>query len=261
MAIFNTYLYQPILQSLIFFYHLLGDSFGWAIIGMTFAIRLISAPLTMPAMRIQQKLQKLKPELDKLKKIHPDKKDLQKAQLELYKQHGVNPGAGCLPQIVQIVILIALYQVFMNFLNGGVIDGQTINMNFWWLDLSKPDKYYILPVLAGVSQLIFSMMLKPGTEHHEEKSKVVEKKEESRGAGSGSAGKTEMDMATEIQNQMLFMMPLMTAIISLKFPSGLALYWVMTTVFSVIQQWIMTGPGGLKYYSEKTLGIIGIWKK
>jgi len=105
---FNTYLYQPILQSLIFFYHLLGDSFGWAIIGMTFAIRLISAPLTMPAMKVQQKLQKLKPELDKLKKIHPDKKDLQKAQLELYKQHGVNPGAGCLPQIVQIVILIAL---------------------------------------------------------------------------------------------------------------------------------------------------------
>ena len=107
-AMFNTYLYQPILQSLIFFYHLLGDSFGWAIIGMTFAIRLISAPLTMPAMKVQQKLQKLKPELDKLKKIHPDKKDLQKAQLELYKQHGVNPGAGCLPQIVQIVILIAL---------------------------------------------------------------------------------------------------------------------------------------------------------
>ena len=107
MAIFNTYLYQPILQSLIFFYHLLGDSFGWAIIGMTFAIRLISAPLTMPAMKVQQKLQKLKPELDKLKKIHPDKKDLQKAQLELYKQHGVNPGAGCLPYLLQIGVLIA----------------------------------------------------------------------------------------------------------------------------------------------------------
>ena len=106
-------------------------------------------------MRIQQKLQKLQPEMDKLKKIHTDKKEFQKAQLELYKQHGVNPGAGCLPQIVQIVILIALYQVFMNFLNGGTVDGQAINMTFWWLDLSKPDKYYILPVLAGVTQLIF----------------------------------------------------------------------------------------------------------
>ena len=254
MAVFNTYLYQPILQSLIFFYHLLGDSFGWAIIGMTLAIRLISAPLTIPAMRVQQKLQKLHPELEKLKKAHSDKKELQKAQLELYRQHGVNPGAGCLPQIVQIVILIALYQVFMNFLNGGVIDGQTINMTFWWLDLSKPDKYYILPVLAGVSQLIFSMMLKPGTEHPHQVEKIVKPKDI-------KEEKTEMDMATEIQNQILFMMPLMTAIISLKFPSGLALYWVMTTVFSVIQQWIMTGPGGLKYYSKKVLGIIDVWKK
>lgn len=248
---FNTYLFTPILNSLIFFYHLLGDSFGWAIIGMTFVIRLLSAPLTIPAMRVQQKLQKLQPELEKLKKAHADKKELQKAQLELYRQHGVNPGAGCLPQIVQIVILIALYQVFMNFLKGGTIDGQTINMTFWWLDLSKPDKYYILPVLAGVSQLIFSIMLRPGTEHHDESRKMVKKNEESRGAGSGSAGKSEMDMATEIQNQMLFMMPLMTTIISLKFPSGLALYWVMTTIFSVIQQWIMTGPGGLSYYFAK----------
>lgn len=238
---FNTYLYQPILQSLIFFYHLLGDSFGWAIIGITFVIRLISAPLTIPAMRVQQKLQKLQPEIEKLKKAHADKKELQKAQLELYKQHGVNPGAGCLPQIVQIVILIALYQVFMNFLNGGTVDGQAINMTFWWLDLSKPDKYYILPVLAGVSQLIFSMMLKPGTEHPHKIENIVKPKDV-------KEEKTEMDMATEIQNQMLFMMPLMTAVISLKFPSGLALYWVMTTVFSIVQQWIMTGPGGLKYY-------------
>ena len=206
---------------------------------MTFVIRLLSAPLTIPAMRVQQKLQKLHPELEKLKKTHTDKKELQKAQLELYRQHGVNPGAGCLPQIVQIVILIALYQVFMKFLNGGMVDGQTVNMNFWWLDLSKPDKYYILPFLAGTTQLVFSMMLKPGTEHHIEANNQKARKDSGE-AGSRPAGKkTEMDMATEIQNQMLFMMPLMTTIISLKFPSGLALYWVMTTVFSIIQQWII----------------------
>ena len=112
----------------------------------------------------------------------------------------------------------------MNFLNGGTVDGQAINMTFWWLDLSKPDKYYILPVLAGVTQLIFSMMLKPGTEHPHKIEKIIKPKDV-------KEEKTEMDMATEIQNQMLFMMPLMTGIISLKFPSGLALYWVMTTVF------------------------------
>ena len=238
---FQTYLYQPLLNSLVFFYHLFGDSFGLAVVGLTVAIRAILVPLTIPSIKSQKKMTELQPKLTELKKKHKDKLELQKAQLELYKAHGVNPGAGCLPQIAQIVVLIALYQVFNNLLNGGKIDGGEAKMQFLGMNLAKPDQFYILPILAGLSQLVYSLMLRPGTEHPHPTEKLVtktDKKEE----------KGEMEMAQEIQNQMLFMMPIMTVIIALKFPSGLALYWVVTTVFSLIQQWVIAGPGGLKYY-------------
>lgn len=240
-TIWNSVLYTPILQALIFFYHLFGDSFGMAIIALTLAIRGISFPLSVPAMKSQKKMMELQPKLAELKKKHADKIELQKAQLELYKSHGVNPGAGCLPQIIQILILIALYNVFLKFLNGGQVDGASVNMNFLWLDLSKPDHLYIFPVLAGLSQFLYSLMLRPGTEHPHPKEKLETKKEKKEEKG-------EMGMAEEIQNQMMFMMPIMTLVISLKFPSGLTLYWVITTVFSIIQQWFLTGPGGLRYY-------------
>lgn len=241
---FNTYLYTPILNVLIFLYHLLGDSFGLAIVGLTVAIRAILIPLTAPAMRSQQKMMELTPKLAELKKKHADKLKLQQAQLALYKSHGVNPSAGCLPQIVQIIILIALYQVFNNFLQGGTIDGAAVNMSFIWLDLAKPDKFYVLPILAGLTQLIYSLMLRPGTEHPHLREKLVSKPEV-------KMEKNEMSMAAEIQNQMLFMMPLMTLVISLRFPSGLSLYWVVMTVFSIAQQWFVTGPGGLVWYWGK----------
>jgi len=250
---FNPFLYTPLLNSLIFFYHLLDDSFGLAIIALTVAIRAVLVPLTIPSIKAQQKMLAIQPEIEKLKKKHKgDKPGLQKAQLELMKTHGVNPGAGCLPQIVQIAILIALYQVFNNFLTGGQIDGQTVTMNFLWLDLSRPDQFYIFPALAGLTQLVYSLMLRPGTEHpHLKEAQKMDKKEK-------KEEKTEMGMAQEIQNQMLFMMPLMTVIISLRFPSGLSLYWVITTVFSVVQQWFVTGPGGLRYYwtlAKQKLGV------
>lgn len=241
-TLWTNVLFTPILQALIFLYHLLGDSFGLAIIALTVAVRGISFPLSIPAMKSQKKMMELQPKLAELKKKHTDKIELQKAQLELYKSHGVNPGAGCLPQIIQIIILIALYRVFLNFLNGGLIDNTHINMGFLWLDLSKPDHFYVLPALAGITQFLYSLMLRPGTEHHEEK------KPRKIGSGSAKEEKGEMEMAEEIQNQMMFMMPIMTLVISLKFPSGLTMYWVVTTVFSIIQQWILTGPGGLTYY-------------
>ena len=176
---------------------------------------------------------------DRLKSKHKDKAALQKAQLELYKKHGINPAAGCLPNILQLIILIALYQVFMNSLKG---DSTSFNTSFLWLNLTTSDPLYILPILAGLSQLVLSLMLSPAIEHHPEK----------------TAKKTEdvQDMAETMQQQMLFMMPIMTGIIALKFPSGLALYWVATTVFSVIQQYFVSGWGGLALSIKKALALV-----
>lgn len=231
------FLIIPINTLLIFLYGISGQNLGFAIILLTLIVRGVLVPVTIPSLKSAKKLQELKPHLDKLKEKHKDKQKLQLATLELYKEHGINPAAGCLPQIAQLLVLIALYQVFIKFINGGQFNGQSLNLNFLWLNLGKPDPYYILPVLAGLSQLVFSFMMTSGLESHVKapKNKDDKKKEEN-----------SMEMAQSMQQQMLYLMPAMTVIIALKFPSGLALYWVVTTLFSLVQQYIVSGLGGLK---------------
>lgn len=236
MNIFN-FLSDIIFQVLVYFYHLLGSNLGLAIIAVTLLIKIILIPLVLPSLKSAKKMQELKPHLDKLKAKHTDKAKLQQAQLDLYKEHGVNPAAGCLPQVAQIVVLIALYQVFMKFLSSPNINGQPVNLSFLYLNLAQPDPFYILPILAGVSQLVFSLMMTSGLETHHQKnltSKDKQKEEDS------------FEMAQSMQSQMLYMMPLMTTIISLKFHSGLILYWVISTLFSIAQQYYFSGLGGLK---------------
>lgn len=223
-------------QVLSFFYVLVGGNLGFSIILVTLVVKIVLLPLVLPTMRSAKEMQKLKPELDALKNKYKDKKELQEAQMKLYKDRGINPLAGCLPQVVQIIILIALYNVFMEFLKQPSISGVTMNPYFLYFDLTKPDKTYVLPVLAGLTQFIFSLMMQTGVEGHihNPKSKSENKKEED-----------NLEMAQTMQQQMLYMMPLMTGIISVNFQSGLVLYWVFSTIFSIIQQYYFSGLGGL----------------
>lgn len=230
------FLISPITSLLVFLYSLTGDNLGLAIILLTLLVRGVLVPVTIPSLKSAKKLQELKPHLDRLKEKHKDKQKLQLATLELYKQHGINPAAGCLPQIAQLIVLIALYQVFTKFIDTGQIDGQSLNLDFLWLNLSKPDPFYILPVLAGVTQLVFSLMMSSGLEGHLKAPK--QKKEKQKEEDS-------LEMAQSMSQQMLFIMPAMTVLISLNFPSGLALYWVITTLFSLVQQYLVSGLGGL----------------
>ncbi len=231
-----------IYQLLSFFYQLVGGNLGLAIIFSTVVIKFLLLPLVLPSIKSAKAIQALKPELDALKKKHSDKKQLQEAQMNLYKEKGINPLSGCLPQIVQVLILIALYNVFINFLNQPSIAGITMNPYFFYLDLTKPDKTYIMPILAGITQFIFSLMLQSGVETHVKnpKSPVEKKKEED-----------SMEMTQAMQQQMLYMMPIMTTVISINFQSGLVFYWVISTVFSIVQQYYFSGAGGLnkvKYF-------------
>jgi YidC/Oxa1 family membrane protein insertase len=221
-------------------------SLGLAIIVFTFLIRSVLLPLTLPSLRSTKKMMELQPELKKLQKLHgKDRQALQKAQLELYKKYNVNPLAGCIPQLAQLGVLILLYQTLINFINqnGGLVD-----MNFFWLDLSVPDSKYILPILAVITQLILSLMIAPGAEipdlvPNKSKSKKVQKENKKE--------EDTADMARSMQQQMMYLMPLMTGFIALRFPSGLALYWVATTIFSIGQQWYISGPGGLVTYANR----------
>ena len=233
---------NTIYQLLLFFYKIFGGNLGLSIITLTILIKVALLPLVIPTIKSAKKMQDLKPALDKLKEKHSDKTKLQQAQLDLYKEHGINPAAGCLPQVVQIVILIALYQVFMKFLGQSEIAGITMNPNFLYLNLNKPDRLYVLPVLAGLTQFVFSLMMQSGLESHvASPAKKDDKKKE----------EDSLEMAQSMQSQMVYMMPIMTTVISLNFQSGLVLYWVISTLFSIIQQYFFSGWGGLVPFLNK----------
>lgn len=236
---YHTYIYQPILNLLLWLYQVTGHSLGFAIILLTLLIRGVLIPFTLPQLRSAKKMAALKPELDALKKKHGhDAKLFQQKQMDFYKTHNVNPAAGCLPFIAQFVVLIALYQVFMSTLGGNGM-GEVNSMFLLW-DLKSKDTTYILPVLAGILQFIMSLTILPAVENEPEKR-----------PGTMEDKKDVADMATTMQQQMVFMMPIMTVIFSIQFPSGLALYWVITTAFSLVQQLIVSGPGALLIYAKK----------
>lgn len=242
---YHNFIYQPILNTLLWLYSVLGHNLGFAIIILTLLVRGLLIPFTLPQLKSAKKMALLKPELDALKKKHGhDAKLLQQKQLEFYKTRGVNPAAGCLPFIAQFVVLIALYQVFMNTLGGNGM-GEVSTSFFIW-DLKSKDGSFILPVLAGVLQLITSLTLLPAIENEPEKR-----------PGTKAQKEDVADMATSMQQQMVFMMPIMTVIFSLQFPSGLALYWVITTAFSLVQQLVVSGPGSLFVYGKKIRQFIG----
>jgi YidC/Oxa1 family membrane protein insertase len=236
---YHNFIYQPILNSLLWFYQITGENLGLAIILLTLVVRAVLIPFTLPQLRSAKKMADLKPELDALKKKHGhDAKLFQQKQLEFYKTHNVNPAAGCLPFIAQFVVLIALYQVFMNTLGGNGMG--EINSLFLFWDLKSKDATFVLPVLAGILQFITSLAILPAVENQPEKR-----------PGSAEQKQDVAEMATTMQQQMVFMMPIMTIIFSLQFPSGLALYWVITTAFSLVQQLIVSGPGAILTYAYK----------
>ena len=236
---YHQYIYQPILSTLLWLYQITGSNLGLAIILLTLFIRGVLIPFTLPQLKSAKKMAALKPELDALKKKHGhDAKLFQQKQMEFYKTHNVNPAAGCLPFIAQFIVLIALYQVFMNTLGGNGMG--EVNSQFFLWDLKSKDTTYILPILAGLLQFIMSLTILPAVENEPEKRK-----------GTSEEKADVAEMATTMQQQMVFMMPIMTVIFSIQFPSGLALYWVITTAFSLVQQLLVSGPGALLIYAKK----------
>jgi YidC/Oxa1 family membrane protein insertase len=191
-----------------FFYTYLGN-WGYAIIGLTFVVRLIIWPLTIKQNRSLKRMQEIQPQLKKLQekyKNNPEK--LNKEMLALYQKHGVNPMGGCLPLLLQFPILIALFRVLQTMEytgGGGFIRG-------WINDLSVPDPYYILPVLAAVTTYV-----------------------------------TQKQVATDPkQAQMMMFMPLLIGWFATRFPAGLALYWVASNIFGIIQHYLAGGQLALK---------------
>lgn len=264
MEIFTTILIQPLTNGLILFYKILGGNLGLAIIAFSIFLRLILSPLTKPYMESMKRMKEIEPLVSKLKaKYKDDKTGFMKAQADLYREKGVNPGAGCLPYLLQIVILIALFNVFTRVLTGnpeGVekinpllysplkfSSGTNLNTGFLYLDIAKPDVFKVpsLPfpipgpvlVLAALVQLVSAKMMLPVVK--------LEEKLAKRTKGKGD------DMQLAMQESSLYTFPLFTIIFGLNFPSGLALYWLVFSAFQAWQQYSTSGWGGATSWIRK----------
>jgi len=230
-GLFRIILYEPILNLLVFFYDFIpGHDLGIAIIVLTIVLRFILYPLSAKSVKSQKALQDLQPELEKLKKQYKnDREGLSRVTLEFYRKNKINPLSSCLPLLIQFPVLIAIYQVLRDGLNNSDVlkflysfipnPGQ-LNPDFLnFLNLGTRNVY--LAVLAGLTQFWQSRMLM-------KKNKPLQAKSNNFSA-----------IAANMSNQMVYIMPILTIFIALGFPAGLSLYWVATTLFSILQQWLV----------------------
>ncbi len=240
---FTTALYQPLFNALIMIYNIIPDM-GVSIIIITVIIRIILLPLSKKAIESQKKMQEIQPELKEIQEKYKDNKQKKSEEMmKFYKEKKVNPAAGCLPLIVQLVILIALYRVFLNasvefdshLLYSFVTDPESINkIAFGFIDITV--RSIPLAIIAAGLQFWQTKMMMA-------KQKKIQKPKKD----SGSP-----DFGSIMQQQMLFIAPIMTFVIGLTFPAALPIYWIVTTIFMIGQQYhIMHKENKEKDSSEK----------
>ena len=251
-AIWNGIIFNPIFNMLVVLYKITGN-LGISIVLFTTLVRVLLIPIMAPAMKIRQIQKDIKPELDKLKKKYKDDKvKLSEKQMALMKEHGVNPASGCITPIVMIIFMIAVYKAVSMFTNGATIDDinsriyleswsfpqeTVIDKTFLYLDLSKPDPYFVITIIAVVLQFLAGKMMLP---HAEEEEKKAEKTP------------SEMDdVMASVQKQNIYMTPILFLVFGITMPSGVMLYIIISTLFQLIQTYQYTGWGGLTPWIKK----------
>lgn len=215
----DRYIIYNFSQFLLWLAKLLGNNYGWTIVVFTIIVRIVLLPLMVISIRSTTKQQKLQPEIDALRKKYPGKDNESRQKLaeetnKLYKEAGINPYMGCLPVALQMPFMLALYQAIVR-------TPQLQNGHFLWMDLGHADPYYIMPILAAVFTFISSYVAQMSTPKSSQ---------------------------TGLTKSMTYISPLMVAIPAISFASAITLYWVVSSLFSVIQTFILQNP--FKYQRE-----------
>lgn len=211
----DSYFVYPLSWVIIQAANFFSGSYGLAIVVVTIAIRLILVPLNVKQLKSTKAMQDIQPKLNELKEKYSSKDEqtkqkLQKETMELFQENKVNPMAGCLPIFVQMPILIGFYHAIMR--TPGLDEG-----SFLWFELSQPDPIYVLPLLAASATFLQQKLTMSGTN-------------------------TTQNAAMPQMSMMLYMMPIMIGVMSMFFPSALALYWVVGNVFMVLQTIFIRKP-------------------
>jgi YidC/Oxa1 family membrane protein insertase len=190
---------KPLIYTLKYFYRY-THNYGIAIIIITVILKLLFFPLTHKSYKSMKEMQKLQPKMTALKeKFKNDRDAMNKAVMELYKTHKVNPLGGCLPMVIQIPVFFALYKALMFS-----IELRHAPFMFWIQDLSAKDPLYITPVIMGVTMFIQQKMTP-----------------------------SNMD---PVQAKMMLALPVVFTFMFLSFPSGLVLYWLINNILTIAQQ-------------------------
>ncbi|MED6295873.1 MAG: YidC/Oxa1 family membrane protein insertase [Chloroflexota bacterium] len=230
--IWSSVIVQPMINSLIFLYSVAFSNFGIAIAIFTIAIRGVMMPLTVKQSRQMKAMSALQPKIKEIQaKYSKDKQRQSQETMKLYKEQGVNP-IGCLgPMFIQMPIWIGLYQAIIKTVPSTpeslvglstnlypwlpmVKDVIPLDSSFLWLNLARPDTLPVLPIMVGVSMFLMQKMtMMPAAD----------------------------DKQASTNKMMLWMMPLMFGFFSMQFPSGLALYWVISNVVGIVIQGFITG--------------------
>jgi len=240
-GIWNTVIFEPLLNLLLFLYALLGRSFGLSVIVFTVLVRLITLPITNQQMRSAKASQDMQPKLQELqKKYKNDRNKLAEEQMKLYKDAGVSP-LGCLvPTLIQLPIWFGLYQSIsaalpsnpMQLLNlaqriyarfpilSNIAPSSLVPLNprFLWLNLGRPDPYFVLPILTVATMWVQQKMM---------------------AAPAADPQQQAMSQSMEL------MMPLMFGWITFSLASGLGLYFVATNIVGIVHQYHVSGWGSL----------------
>jgi YidC/Oxa1 family membrane protein insertase len=230
---------------LLTFYSWTGNG-GIAIILFTILARVVILPLTIKSLQSSRKMQELQPQIKEIqRKYGKDPQKLQEETARLYREFKVNPVGGCLPMLLQLPIFFGVYQAVIALTNVSIAEraaGSVIKVlnesgvsianlphlgeaqlggGFLWIaDLGQPDPLYILGVLSLVFQLIVQLMAMPRVQDAQQKA----------------------------MSQSMLILPLMFAYIGFTFPAGAVLYWVIGSVLSMIQQYVISGWGSLANY-------------
>jgi YidC/Oxa1 family membrane protein insertase len=194
-----TVLAKPLLYTLKFFYSYVGN-YGIAIIIVTIILKALFFPLTHKSYKSMKDMQKIQPKMAALKEKYKDDRDaMNKAVMELYREHKVNPMGGCLPMVVQIPVFFALYKALMFS-----IELRHAPFFLWVTDLADKDPYYVTPVIMGITMFVQQKMTP-----------------------------SQMD---PIQQKMMLALPVVFTFMFLSFPSGLVLYWLVNNILTIGQQ-------------------------
>lgn len=194
--------------------YLVIQNYGLAIVLFTIIIKIVLLPLTLKQTNSMKKMNELQPQLQELQKKYKNNKEkLNEKMMQLYRENNYNPAGGCLPLLLQFPVLIGLFRVLQSpelYVFPKEVY-ESVIQNFLWLpNLGEPDPIYILPVLAALTTYLSTKMVSNNA--------------------TGDAAQTQKTMG--------IIMPLMIGWISIKFPSGLALYWVVSNLFQMGQQYM-----------------------